>query len=261
MKRIISSILCFSLITNLAVQAVAVEETDPAREAQLEVIEAYDRLYEECDHDEERAMEELLELYPSLEVVDSSVTYFDENGKEIKNARSNMTYVNLEGESLVYDNDWDTYVYFGYWMWTYAPDENRLAPYDVVGFYTQSDTEMYPLDYFVYGYNTSGNQVAYYNTVSGERSGYIAKGEDTTWGAAFWIDDNYVRSGRMVVPIDYTPGSNKKVITKYCHSWTTTNITGIGGSVSVGAYGFNISWDTSVRHWESIATSSGVRLP
>lgn len=161
----------------------------------------------------------------------------------------------------MHDSDWNTYVYFGYWEWKGTPDEQVLTPYDVVGFYTQSASEMYPLEYFVYGYSPSGTRSAYYNSVDDTSSGFIAKGEDTEWGAAFWIDDRYVRSGRIVVPIDYTAGSNRKVMTKYCHSWTERNVTGIGGSVSIDGAGFDISWDTSVKHWESIATSSGVRLP
>ena len=206
-------------------------------------------------------MTELLELYPSLEIVDSSVTYFDGDGNEVKNTRSTVNDINVEGDTLVYDSEWDDYVYFGYWEWKVQPNETFLSPYDVVGFYTQSDVEMYPLEYFVYGYDTSGKRQAYYNSDSDESSGYIVKGEDTSWGAAFWIDDRYVRSGRMVVPLDTIAGSNKKVMLKYCHSWSSTNITGIGGSIGVGSAGFDISWDTSVRHWESPVTSAGVRIP
>lgn len=260
-KRGIALILTIALLMSINIPVLAVNNSVDAREVQHEIIETFDVLCEKYSQDEERAMEELLLLYPSLEIVDSSTTYFDEHGNEVLPTRSSMTDISLIGDKLIYDNDWDTYIYFGYWEWKKAPDENNLSPYDVVGFYTQSATEMYPLEYFVYGHNAAGNQTAYYNSESGVSTGHIVKGEDTVWGAAFWIDDKYVREGRIVVPIDYTVGSNKKVMTKYCHSWTATNITGIGGSVSIDGAGFDISWDTSVNHWESPVTSAGVRLP
>ena len=70
-----------------------------------------------------------------------------------------------------------------------------------------------------------------------------------------------MKQGRSVVPIGYTAGSNKKVMIEYGHSWATSNITGIGGSVSIDGTGFDISWETNVKHWEGPVTSAGVRLP
>lgn len=261
MKKIITWILSVAVLTNLCVPVMAVSDSVGAEEARTEMIKTFDELCAKYNQNEEQAMEELLSIYPALEIVDSSMKYFDDAGNEVLLTRSNMTDISLVGDKLIYDNDWGTYVYFGYWKWKKSPNEGNLSPYDVVGFYTQSASEMYPLEYFVYGHNAAGTQTAYYNSESGESTGHIVKGEDTVWGAAFWIDDKYVREGRIVVPIEYTMGSNKKVMTKYCHSWTGSTITGVGGSVSIDGAGFDISWDTSVNHWESPVTSAGVRLP
>ena len=261
MKKIITWGLSISIFMSMNVPILAASSNVQAREVQHEIIEDFDALCEEYNQNEDMAMEELLLLHPSLEIVDSSKTYFDDAGDVIIPTRSDMTDISLIGDKLVYDSDWDTYIYFGYWEWKQSPDERNLNPFDVVGFYTQNAEEMAPLEYFVSGYNALGNRIAYYNTDSDETSGCIIKGEDTEWGAAFWIDDRYVREGRMSVPIDYTSGSRAKVMLKYIHSWTTTNITGVGGSISIDGAGFDISWETSVNHWESPVTSSGVRLP
>ena len=260
MKKLLATVLSIVMVMSMSISAFAVSDAQ-ARQAQYEIIETYNFLCEEYDQNEEMAMQELLRMYPSLAVVEETVTYFDEEGQEVLPTRSSMNDISLVGEMLIHDSDWDTYIYFGYWEWETGPDELNLQPYDVVGFYTQSSTEMYPLEYFVYGYNSSGDSEAYYNSLSGESSGYIVKGEDTVWGAAFWIDDRYICSGRMSVPIDYVEGSNKKVMLKYDHSWTSADISGIGGSVGIGSAGFNVSWDVGVNHWESPVTSAGVRLP
>lgn len=261
MKKVVTWVLSVAMIMGLCVPAMAVSGSAGAEAARTEMLQTFDELCVKYNQDEELAMAELLSIYPSLEIVDASMKYFDDEGNAVLPTKSNMTDISLVGDKLVYDNDWGTYVYFGYWKWKNGPDEANKNPYDVVGFYTQSASEMYPLEYFVYGQNSAGVQKAYYNSESGESSGYISKGEDTTWGAAFWIDDRYVVQGRIVVPIDYTAGSNKKVMIKYGHSWTTSDITGVGGSVSIDGGGFDISWETNVNHWESPVTSAGVRLP
>lgn len=259
MKRMFSVVLSIAMMMSLSVPAFATGDP-PEKKRQYEIIETYNSLYEKYNQDDNLAMQELLKLYPSLEVVDETVTYFDENGAEILPTRSSMTDVSLVGDKLVHDSDWNTYVYFGYWEWKKAPDELNLRPYDVVGFYTQDPNEMYALEYFLYCYNANG-QVDSYSSATGASTTFIAKGEDSVWGAAFWIDDKYIRSGRMMVPLDYTAGSNKKVMLKYCHSWTSRNITGVGGNIGIDGAGFNISWDVGVEHWPGPVTSAGVRLP
>lgn len=259
MKRMFSVVLSIAMMMSLSVPAFATGDP-PEKKRQYEIIETYNSLYEKYNQDDNLAMQELLKLYPSLEVVDETVTYFDENGAEILPTRSSMTDVSLVGDKLVHDSDWNTYVYFGYWEWKKAPDELNLRPYDVVGFYTQDPNEMNALEYFLYCYNANG-QVDSYSSATGASTTFIAKGEDSVWGAAFWIDDKYIRSGRMMVPLDCAAGSNKKVMLKYCHSWTSGNITGVGGNIGIDGAGFNISWDVGVEHWPGPVTSAGVRLP
>ena len=260
MKKIFSVVLSIAMMMSLSVPAFATGDP-PERKRQYEIIETYNSLYEKYNQDDNLAMQELLKLYPSLEVVDETVTYFDENGAEVLPTRSLMSDVSLVGDKLVHDSDLNTYVYFGYWEWVKAPDELNLLPYDVVGFYTQNPDEMCALEYFLYVYNANGTVGSYSSVTGVSNTTCIVKGEDNVWGAAFWIDDRSIRSGRMVVPLDYTAGSNKKVMLKYCHSWTLRNITGVGGNIGIDGAGFNISWDVGVEHWPGPVTSAGVRLP
>lgn len=260
-KRFLGIIMCASIVMHITLPSIAASEAIAARNAQYDIIETYLDLCDNLGGDHDAAMTQLMSLYPSLEVVDSSVQYYDETGSKVLPTRSSMSDISFVGDSLVYDNDWGTFVYFGNWEWNNFPIFETLAPDDVVGFYTQDPDEMYPLDYFVSGYNSTGTRTAYYNSDEGTTSGPIAKGEDTVWGAAFWIDEFYVRRGSVVVPIRYVSGSEKKVMMKYGHSWSTTEITGIGGEISIDGGGFNISWENNVNHWSSCATSPGVRLP
>lgn len=78
---------------------------------------------------------------------------------------------------------------------------------------------------------------------------------------AFWHNEAQVDNGTLSAPLYWTSGSTAKVMMKYGHSWTDTDITGIGGNVSIDGGGFSISWDSEVLHWEDVATSYGVRLP
>ena len=265
-KKIFALCLCLVSMINLVGATNSYSNsTEAAHNAQIEISEKYLELCEEYP-DESSAFSALLLLYPSLTVVSQSNHYFDSQGNMVIPTRavSKGEDINLMGDTLVFDSDYNTYVYFGYWSWNKFPsvtDEINLSPYDFIGFYTQSSDELYPTDYFVYGYDNQSNNTAIYNSASQITSGKIFKGVDTPSGAAFWIDERYVRRGRMVVPLDYKSGSKKKVMMQYCHNWTKANVTGIGGQVSVGGGGFQISWDTGVYHWEDMATSPGARLP
>ena len=181
-KKVITWVLSSVIFVNLCVPAMAVSDSFGAEEARTEMIRTFNELCEKYDQDENQAMNELLSIYPSLEIADSSMKYFDDNGNTVLPTRSNMTDLSLVGDKLVYDNDWDTYVYFGYWKWENAPNEPNLSLYDVIGFYTQGAGEMYPLEYFIYGHDSADDQKAYYNSDSEESSGYIA---NTTWGRHF----------------------------------------------------------------------------
>lgn len=95
MKKTVSGILSITMIMCMCISALAVNNSDAAHEAQYEVIETYNILCEKYDQNEEKAMEELLSLYPSLEIVDSSVKYFDTAGRVVQPTRSTMNDVSL----------------------------------------------------------------------------------------------------------------------------------------------------------------------
>ena len=154
-----------------------------------------------------------------------------------------------------------TYVYFGTWDWTTSPNETDLAPWDLVGFYTQNSNQLRAQQSIVYGYNSSGSRVMYYNTDSGSSSGSIQKGTDVLSGTVFWFDETNVDHGRITAPLYYTNGSTAKIMTSYGHTWSTSYVTGIGGDISITGGGFSVSWENGVAHWPSLATSPGARLP
>lgn len=261
MKKVIGVIISVMILLNLTLPGFAESRAASAQKAQTDIIETYIELYESVGCDKETAMAQLMREYPSLEIIDSSITYFSEDGTEIVPTKSSMRDINFIDEELVHDSDWDTYIYFGSWNWETFPDDEVLQPDDVVGFYTQDPECMFPLAYFVYGYNKYNQRSAYYNSDTGDVSGYIAKGEDTSWGAGFWVDESEVRKGEFIVPVDFARGENKRVMLKYDHSWLETYVTGVGGEIHITGGGFNVSWDSEVRHWPSATTSPGVSLP
>ena len=111
MKKILTVMLSIAIMTNMLIPVFATNSTktvnrEQARQAQYEIIEVYDELYEEYNHDKDIAMQKLLEMYPSLEIVDSATT---------QPSPLSMTDISLRDDQLVHDSDWNTYIYFGYW--------------------------------------------------------------------------------------------------------------------------------------------------
>lgn len=114
MKKVVTWVLSVAMIMGLCVPAMAVSGSAGAEAARTEMLQTFDELCVKYNQDEELAMAELLSIYPSLEIVDASMKYFDDEGNAVLPTKSNMTDISLVGDKLVYDNDWGTYVYFGY---------------------------------------------------------------------------------------------------------------------------------------------------
>ncbi len=277
---VLTSLLILGIMTTGAFGYTFNEKSVATKKIAINRIDkTFTRYYEKFDGDSDRALEALVEEIPSVEIKGRTKSYFDiQDGKPvltkvIKNGKtiypegfsifSTMSDIQLN-DTLVWDSDWNTYVFLGDWDWKSGqPDETNLQPWDMVGFYTTDPSTAKALEYMVRGYDTWGSRVIYYNTDTDSSSGDISKGTQTQYGVAFWHDETPVVNGTITVPLwyDSQASSYATVMTKYGHSWTDTNITGVGGSASISGGGFNISWDTGVYHWPDEATSYGEKVP
>ena len=260
MKKISICGLIFVLILVSSTMAFAstVEESYDQDSSEQYIIEKYDEFFEQNNRNNDAALKDLIASSDSLELVAYSEQSY-KDGVPVM-ARSNMADIKLT-DSIIHDSDWGTYVYIGTWDWMRSPDEANLSPWDVVGIYTQNSNDIRAKESIVYGYGLTGRRTVYYNTDTGETSGDIQKGTDVLAGTVYWLDEKYVDNGRIVVPLYYKNGSTSKMITCYGHAWTTSNITGVGGSVSISSLGFNVSWEDKVSHGDNLATSPGARIP
>ena len=118
--------------------------------------------------------------------------------------------------------------------------------------------------YVIYGYNINGFKVAAYDPMNNEINGItrvnLSSGDE--YGAAFYVNDNIVRSGRIMVPVSFSNQISTRVRTVYQHNWSETTITSLGVSVSLKdqSMSFSGSWNTSVGHWENPARYEGAVL-
>ena len=259
-KRLIGFLIALTVILQITSPAFATSEDNVAYKAQRRVMDDY---FELCDKmgtyaDEDEIFEIFLAEHPSLSIIDSSTIYYDENG-EIPVTRCQPSDFNMMKDSLVYDNDYGTYIYFGYWDWKYFDYLENYNPDDVVAYFSEDYTKLQhrPNVYAVYGYDQSGKRTAVYDPASNNMSGAISKGLDNKHGIAFWVNEILVRSGRIVVPTTYKSGANTRMMTSYCHSWTSSTLTGIGGDISLTGGGINVAWSTNVNSWPSPVTSPG----
>jgi hypothetical protein len=206
--------------------------------------------------DFEKALKATTEKYKSLKVVDS-----DPEPLKSKNEISALSSYNEPGwldltDRVVYDDEIEEYVFVGYWEWD--EDEGFVGdqPYDLIGVYTDS-TSIMPIDpdgVVLQGWNGLGDEEAFFDTGTDKKSGKVALAKRAnSGGAAFWINDRYVTNGMITAILDGVSTSSKyRAYIQYDHSWTDTSITGIGGSVSGGAGGFNISWQSKVEYFPSL---------
>lgn len=255
-RKITAIILIAAMAFSVAMPAFA-SETSNITESQQYIIDKYNELFEKHNNDNKAALDELIATHDSLELVAYN-EYYVTNGKN-SNARSVMTDV-VFSESMIYDSDWGTYVYASTWEWINLPDESNLEPWDFVGFYIEDPTQLSARELIVYGYNSSGSRVGYINTDTNSESGAIALGYNNNYGCAIWVNESSVVEGRIVVPLDYTSGSTTKIHTSYCHSYSTSGISGIGGNVGIGSVGFNVSWNTGVSSWSGVRSTWGLSI-
>ena len=269
MKKSLALILILVFSLQFTVLGFAEDIQSNQIEASTNIVERFNELYQLNGGNTYNAIEALISENESLELKEYKTTsYSIINGELIPiSARSTNPSDISFTDSIVYDNDWDAHVYLGSWQWDKDPyfslDLNEtIDPWDMIGFYTQDSSKVRAREYFVYGYDSSNKRTIYYNSDSQSSSGDIQKGLDTLGGVAFWHNEMHVDHGTMNVPL-YTFGDTTgvKVMMQYSHAWSATDITGIGGSISKGNYGFNISWDRNVLHWAGDATSYGVSVP
>jgi len=205
--------------------------------------------------DFDKAMKITIEKYSNLKVVNSD----GEDGKPIKALSNEEGWITFT-DRIVYDDESDQYVFVGYWEW----DENEgfvgRDPYDFVGVYTDNKRSM-PIDVdgvVIQGWNGLGDEEAYFDTRTDKKRGKVALAKRATdAGVGFWINDRYVTNGTITAVLEkVTTNKNERVYLQYDHSWTSTSITGIGGNVSGGGGGFNITWNTGVKYLNPL-TSTG----
>lgn len=271
MKKLLSLGLSFAMLLVCFIPFGAGAATDQFGRTQSEqyIVDTYNKYFAQYNGDAQQALMALLNSKDSLELVNNEIIGYKMVDGELlavnpyvrsESQSSDITFT----DSIVHDRDWGTYVYTGTWNWKKYPVHPNPAPYDMVGFYTQDASQVRGMEFFVSGYNQNGALTAYYNTDTGKSSGPIQKGIDAFDGTAFWIDENTVRYGNIIVPLYYNSGSNSaKIMTQYAHSWTSTTLTGIGGQINFasGGGGFNVNWQSNVSSWGHTASSSGVKIP
>ena len=268
MRKICTLMLTLVLSLSMCLPAFAQQEgtaeySVEQQKAIDQVTQEYNKLYELNKMDADKALEELVKNVPSLKVVSNNKSYGYIVGDEMVVSEVQLYSSPADisfSDSIVYDSDWGTYVYFGGWNWRQTPNETNLQPWDMVGVYTQDSSQIRPREIIVRGYDKNGSRSVYYNTQTGS-SDPIQKGIDSQSGVAFWHDESEVVNGQITAPLYYSSTSETaKIMIQYAHSWTYTSTTGIGGSIGVGSGGFNVSWSTGVYSWPGVISSSGARL-
>ena len=275
MKKYLSFFLTAAiLICNISTSA-AVQESNTHDAAFEEIKNSYIELCDEMGSfaSEAEIFETFLEQNPSLEIVSYSESYFDENGIQVIPTRCQPTQLNMMRDYFIFDDDSQLYVYFGYWEWN-TRDLHLARCDDIVSFvsqqanpgsryYYESPTSG-SANYAVYGYNINGLEVATYDPKNNDINGIarvdLSSGDE--YGAAFYINDNIVRSGRIIVPVSFSNQITTRVRTVYQHNWSETTITSLGVNVALRnqTLSFSGSWNTNVERWEDPVRSEGAIL-
>ncbi|WP_246943580.1 hypothetical protein [Bacillus pinisoli] len=203
--------------------------------------------------DFEKALKKLTNKYPEISIIsyDENIIQTDTMQQEPDKGdygTNSVSVGNLKwNDAILYDNDSQKYNYTGGWTWS---SMSSSTPYDMVGVFP-SDTSLMTLspgtNLTLRGYNYSGTRTALWTT-SGTTSGGVQLATTlNSKGVAFWIDDKEVKNGTISVHLGKTTRDpNARIQLQYNHSYTSKNVTGIGGSVSVkdGGGGFNVTWET-----------------
>ncbi|MCP3029018.1 hypothetical protein [Halobacillus sp. A5] len=216
------------------------------KEATLdEQIEFYHQQYEQT-HDHEESIEKTVKKYKNLELA----------GQDTSIQAQSIFGLNFGNDSIVYNNDSNQYVYMGSWEW----DEFDVGdPYDHIGVTTENTTDMPITEVIFNGYDSQGDKNAHMNSeISSSRYGSVQLAAESAGGVSFWIDERDIRSGSMSAYLGgLSTSTTDEVRIEYDHATTTTDITGIGGSVDVkSGGGFNISWENGVDSTSAISAGA-----
>lgn len=262
------------LICSCFLPASAVSEDYGNQSAFENIKNSYVKL---CDEMSATASDdEIFKLFlaqnPSLEVVNSSTSYFNENGVQVLPTRCQPTQLNMLKDSFVFDNDSQQYVYFGYWQWR-NKDIHLKRCDDIIAFLSsEKNPNQYYYEnpkngnsaYSIYGYNLNGDRVATYDPMNNNfnKISKIRLTGGDEYGAAFYIDDSVVYEGRVVVSVAFPTGTVTHMHTAYQHNWSTFDVTNLGIDVSLLEKSLSISgsWETGVEHWDYPIESVGAKL-
>lgn len=216
------------------------------KENREEVAKDFSDFYEKY-HDFDKAQAQFEKKYPQMMLVMDRSTDKNTDGSEFSTL-DNYGDVDFS-EAIYYSTDSQKYYYYGSWDASALTQSN---PWDMIGVSTTDKYNM-PLsnEVIVRGYNVFGSQKIYVNTALGSETGNISQGTDNAnqeQGVGFWFDDFQGVTGTITAFLDDYDYS-EEIQMQYNHSWTSTNVTGIGGNVDVkSGGGFNVTWDTNVNY-------------
>ena len=258
MKKIISVLVALTMTMSLISPAFAAERRNISEAdqhaAQNEMINVYLDALRSSGGDSTYAMTELLNSSDSLKIVSSMVS---------PNTEVEQNDMIFRDEYIVYDSDWETYVYFGSWYWRVGvPDDT--GPWDVAGVISQDVNDIKILDLITTLYTITGIEAGYCDTSTGECDGALALVPASRSAAAIWIEPGqYVKKGSFIAPLEVDdPDTTAKVSMEYIHSYAETEITGLGGSISLSdesvTISGSISWNTGIYDWNT--GSGGARI-
>lgn len=216
------------------------------KENREEVAKDFSDFYEKY-RDFDKAQEQFEKKYPQMVLIMDRSTDNSMNDSEFS-IQSHYGDVDFN-EAIYYSTDSQKYYYYGSWD---ASDLTQSDPWDMIGVSTTNKYSM-PLsnEVIIRGYNALGIQKIYVNTALGTETGNISQGTDNAdqeQGVGFWFDDYQGVTGTITAFLDDYDYS-EEIQMQYNHSWTSRNVTGIGGNVDVkSGGGFTVTWDTNVNY-------------
>lgn len=272
-KRILSTCVLLAMICTAIFPVAAYDQEEGKKNSEQYIMDTFGYYYELYDGDVKRATEALIASKDSLSLISIKET---EPGVEpyasyeFGAKTSDMLLI----ESIVYDNDWNTYVYNGSWEWRGATStselhpSNYLKPEDVIAVFSQNSNRMRVKQMILYGYNVidgKSKNTCYYDTLGNPNDNFgFGSSLNVPNMRAFAFDETNVLRGRLSAALSYNASAGSPddlIMMQYCHSWTEVETTGAGFSIGVGSGGANVSWESGVLHWPNPATSNGVELP
>lgn len=264
-KKFLGLFIAAAMICHICAPVYAIDTKEmAAKRIKDAYIELCDSMGPQASEDEIFAA--FLAQNPSLEVVSSSETYFNDNGEPVLPTRCTESNVNMTKDSYVYDRDYDAYIYFGYWEWNIACLHTKSVD-DLVAYATSKPNEVQfrNTSACIYGYDSNGRRMAVYdpdnNNVSKISRAVLSTGDQ--YGAAYYINDILVRKGRIMVPFDLLNNNGTAVLTtQYLHTWSETTVTGGAASIGFSLDGINVelsaTWSSSIQSWRTAIRSPGV---